>query len=182
MDNVGYLTKFVRTCGTFGQSHKGLLKDDGGLEWTASKVGRFHRVCEICRLIGRSKVGKEEERAGVKCNILTANSIGYHDSVMAEDTMDIVLWYCFCVRHRVSQPGQNHCWALFPVIQLHPNETNKSEACRRASPLPISPEQDYVLFFNLTDPGRTFHSKKPSPFGVCWVMFPTFFSLMYWKL
>lgn len=141
------------------------------------KSERFHRVSEICRLIGRSEVGKEKGRkmGVVKFNILTANSIGYHDSVMAEDTMDIVLWCCFCVRHRVSQPGRNHCWALFPVLQLCPNETNKSEACRRASPLSISPEQDYMLFFNLiTDPRRTFHSNKPSPFRVCWVMFCAF--------
>lgn len=46
----------------------------------------------------------------------------------------------------VSQPGQSRRSTLLPVLQIYPNEANKSEACQHASPVSV---HEYV--FSLTD-------------------------------
>lgn len=90
------------------------------------------------------KTRRAGERGTWGCNILTANLIDYDDSVMAGD----IERFCVCSRGFHSLDRVAGGPSSFPVLQVCPNEANKSDACHACLPSIYQPGAGICIFFD----------------------------------
>lgn len=144
MDNAGYLTKScVCPCGAVGPLCKGIqpLK-----WWRRSGMDNFKKLGDSIRCVkhvGRSNAGKE-----------TKSGVGGMQHLNSQS--DWLGWQCNGRGYNGYQGLLCVFLHFLPVLQICPNEANKSESCQHVFSLSISPEHKHV--FSLTDLMQAFQA------------------------